>query len=276
VTIPHHLDTDVIIIGGGTAGLQAALTLGRMRFDVVVVDSGEPANAPAHAIGGLLGAHETSPLELLARGREQLGELPSVRILDGEAARVNGERQVVLDDGAAYSARAVVLATGCVYAVPQVPGIAELWGTHVIHCPFCHGWEARDSRIGLLSAGPEHAGHIVPLIRRLSSDIELFDEIAAVRSRDGALHAVVLPDGAEVERDVLFVAAPPAPRDESFADLALERTDAGLIAVDEFGRTSVDGIYAAGDLVTAAPAVAQAIGTGQRAAVGVTRDLAVE
>jgi thioredoxin reductase len=82
-----------------------------------------------------------------------------------------------------------------------------------------------------------------------------------------------LPDGTEVERDVLFVAAPPAPRDASFADLGLERTDAGLIDIDEFGRTSVDGIYAAGDLVTVAPAVSQAIATGQRAAVGVTRDL---
>jgi thioredoxin reductase len=267
------IQADAIIVGGGSSGLQAGLTLGRMRFDVLVIDSGEPANAPAHAIGGLLGAHQTAPLELLARGREQLAELPTVRILDGEVTRLSGERRVELDDGTAYEARSVVLATGCTYAVPDVPGIAELWGNYVIHCPFCHGWEARDSRIGLLSAGPEHAGHIVPMISRLSGDIEVFDEITAVNSRDGKLHSVEMPDGTEVERDVLFVAAPPAPRDVSFADLGLERTDAGVIAIDEFGRTSVDGIYAAGDLVTVAPAVSQAIATGQRAAVGVTRDL---
>ena len=87
------MDTDVVVIGGGSAGLQAALTLGRMRFDVVVVDAGKPSNAPAHAIGGLLGAHELAPLDLLATGRAQLAELPSVRLIEGEAARVDAGRR---------------------------------------------------------------------------------------------------------------------------------------------------------------------------------------
>src|SRR3712207_8396972 len=146
------MDADVVVIGGGSAGLQAALTLGRMRFEVVVVDAGRPSNAPAHAIGGLLGAHEVAPLDLLATGRAQLAELPSVRLVEGEATRVGPDRTVTLDDGTTLSARAVVLATGMDYAFPSVPGMAELWGTSVIHCPFCHGREARDARIGLLAA----------------------------------------------------------------------------------------------------------------------------
>jgi thioredoxin reductase len=150
----------------------------------------------------------------------------------------------------------------------------ELWGTSVIHCPFCHGWEARDQRIGLLSAGEEHAGHLVPMLSRLAADVEVFDVVAGLRAEGGELRAVVLPDGTEVPRDVLFVAAPPAPRDASFAALELERTEPSLVAVDAFGRTSAAGVYAAGDLVSTAPAVAQALATGQRAAVGVTRDLA--
>jgi thioredoxin reductase len=268
------MDTDVVVVGGGSAGLQAGLTLGRMRFDVVVVDAGELSNAPAHAIGGLLGAHDVAPLDLLATGRAQLAELPSVRLIDGEATRVDADRTVTLADETTLTARAVVLATGAHYAVPDVPGIAELWGSHVIHCPFCHGWEVRDARIGLLSAGEEHANHLVPLLNRLSADVEVFDAIAAVRAEDGVLQAVVLPDGSEIPRDALFVAAPPSPRDDAFAHLAIERTDAGLLAVDMFGRTAVAGVYAAGDLVTTAPAVVQALATGQRAAVGVTRDLA--
>jgi thioredoxin reductase len=268
------MDTDVTVIGGGSAGLQVALTLGRMRFDVVVVDAGQPSNAPAHAIGGLLGAHDVAPLELLATGRAQLAELPSVRSIDGEATRVDDDLTVTLAGGTALSARAVVLATGMDYAFPEVPGVAELWGTSVIHCPFCHGWEARDSRIGLLSASAEHSEHFVPLVRRLTADLEVFDAVAAVRAEDGVLRAVVLPDGSEVERDVLFVAAPPAPRDAAFAHLPLERTDTGQLATDAFGRTAVAGVYAAGDLVATAPAVAQALATGQRAAVGVARDLA--
>jgi thioredoxin reductase (NADPH) len=268
------MDTDVVVVGGGSAGLQAALTLGRMRFDVVVVDAGRPSNAPAHAIGGLLGAHDLGPLDLLATGRAQLAELPSVRLVDGEVTRVDADRAVTLADGATLAARAVVLATGMHYGVPDVPGVADLWGTSVIHCPFCHGWEARDARIGLLAESEEHAGHLGPLLRRLTADLEVFDAVAALRAEDGVLRAVVLPDGTEVARDVLFVAAPPAPRDAAFAHLRLETTDPGLLAIDPFGRTSVAGVYAAGDLVAAAPAVVQALATGQRAAVGVTRDLA--
>ena len=268
------MDTDVTIIGGGSAGLQAALTLGRMRFDVVVVDAGRPSNAPAHAIGGLLGAHDVAPLDLLAAGRAQLAELPSVRLVAGEAARVEADHTVTLADGTTIGARAVLLATGMDYAFPDVPGLAELWGTSVIHCPFCHGWESRDARIGLLSAGEDHAGRLVPMLSRLTGDLEVFDAVTALRAQDGVLRAVVLPDGTEVERDVLFVAAPPTPRDAAFAHLALERTDTGQLAADAFGRTSVAGVYAAGDLVATAPAVVQALATGQRAAVGLTRDLA--
>src|SRR3712207_9077621 len=150
------MDTDVVVVGGGSAGLQAALTLGRIRFDVVLVDAGPPSNAPAHAIGGLLGAHDVGPLDLLATGRAQLAELPSVRLVDGEVTRVDADRTVTLADGTALAARAVILATGMDYAVPDVPGVSELWGTSVIHCPFCHGWESRDARIGLLAAGDEH------------------------------------------------------------------------------------------------------------------------
>jgi thioredoxin reductase (NADPH) len=268
------MDTDVVVIGGGSAGLQAALTLGRMRFDVVVVDAGEPSNAPAHAIGGLLGAHDLAPLDLLATGRRQLAELPSVRLVDGAAERVGADRSVRLAGGTTIAARAVLLATGMDYAVPDLPGMDGLWGTSVIHCPFCHGWESRDQRIALLAASEEHAGHLVPMLTRLSADVEVFDAVAELRAENGVLRAVVRPDGTEVARDVLFVAAPPAPRDGAFAHLGLDLQKSGQLAADEFGRTSAAGIYAAGDLVASAPAVVQALATGQRAAVGVTRDLA--
>ena len=94
------MDADVVVIGGGSAGLQAALTLGRMRFEVTVIDTGAPSNAPAHAIGGLLGAHAVSPLDLLATGRGQLAELPSVQVIDGEATRVDDDHTVTLAEGA--------------------------------------------------------------------------------------------------------------------------------------------------------------------------------
>lgn len=266
-------DVDVVVVGGGTAGLQAALTLGRMRFDVAVVDGGRPSNAPADAIGGLLGAHDLAPLDFLARGRAQLAELPSVRLIAGEATRVDPGVAVTLADGNVVNARAALLATGADYTLPDIPGLAELWGTSVIHCPFCHGWESRDKRIGLLSPGAEH---LVPMLSRLSADVEVFEAVAELHAKDGALREVVLPSGERVERDVLFIAAPPAPRDSSFAHLSLDRSEPNLVTVDAFGRTSAAGIYAAGDLVAAPPAVTQALATAQRTAVGVTRDLLFE
>jgi thioredoxin reductase len=184
---------------------------------------------------------------------------------------VDADRTVTLADGTTASADAVVLATGADYGLPAIPGLTELWGNSVIHCPFCHGWEVRDSRVALLAASEEHRGHLGPLLQRLSGDVEVFDEIAELRAENGALTAVVLPDGSEIERDALFVAAPPNPRDAAFAHLQLDR-DGPLLTVDMLGRTSVEGVYAAGDLVTPGPAVVQALASGQRAAVGVTRD----
>ena len=152
--------------------------------------------------------------------------------------------------------------------------MADLWGTSVIHCPFCHGWEARDARVGLLAADEAHAHHLGALLRRVSADLQILDAVTGLRTENGALR-IALPGGSEVTRDVLFVAAPMTPRDAAFAHLALERTEGGQLAVDVFGHTSAEGIYAAGDLVAMAPAVVQALATGQRAAVGVTRDLVV-
>ena len=160
------------------------------------------------------------------------------------------------------------------YAHPDIPGLAELWGTSVIHCPFCHGWEVRDTRVGLLAASEEHRSTSSRCCTGCPATLRSSRPSPRLRAEDGVLRVVVLPDGSEVERDVLFVAAPPSPRDAAFAHLELERTDAGLLEIDYFGRTSTPGVYAAGDLVAAAPAVVQALATGQRAAVGITRDLA--
>ncbi|HYH57947.1 MAG TPA: NAD(P)/FAD-dependent oxidoreductase [Thermoleophilaceae bacterium] len=262
-------------MGGGAAGLQAALTLGRMRIGVIVVDAGMPSNAPADAIGGLLGADHVSPLDFLAGGRAQLSELPTVRLIEGDVTRVEADRTVELDDGTSLDARAVLLATGMDYAYPDLPGAADLWGTSVIHCPFCHGWEVRDASIGLLGGDDEHVERLLPMLRRLSADVEVFEAITAVRGVGGVLRAVVLPDGSEVPLEVLFVAAPPTARDASFAHLELGRNGPLLETEDLFGKTSIPGIYAAGDLVTPAPAVVQALASAQRAAVGITRELSV-
>ena len=270
------MDTDVVVVGGGSAGLQVALTLSRMRFDVAVVDAGRPSNAPAHAIGGLLGAHDVAPAQFLAdRPGSSWQELPSVRLIHGEASSVEAGHTVTLSrrDGAA------VHAPSCspperTTPYPTCPGWPSSGGRPWSTARSATGWEARDKRIGLLSAGDEHAGHLVPMLSRLLRRPRGLRHRRgpARRGRGAASCRPARRHRGPVRRPVRR--RPALPRDSAFAHLQLERAEANLVAIDSFGRTSAAGIYAAGDLVTVAPAVVQALATGQRAAVGVTRDLA--
>ena len=147
---------DVIIVGGGTGGLSAALTLARSRRSVVVIDAGQPRNAPAAGVHNYLTRDGTPPAELLALGRKEV-EGYGVRVIDGRAVdtrRIDGGFEVTLDDGSAIAGRRLVIATGGRDELPDIPGVREGWGHTVIHCPYCHGWEVRDQRIGVLGTGP--------------------------------------------------------------------------------------------------------------------------
>lgn len=288
------LDFEAIIVGGGAAGLSAALVLGRARRRTLVLDDGEPSNAPAHAIGGLLGQDGTAPLELLARGRAQLGALPSVEVREATAASVRAGADRVEVDG--VRAEALLLATGMHYRRPEIPGLEELWGDTVFHCPFCHGWELRDRPLAVLAEGA-HAPVAAKLLRGWSEDVvlladpaELDTEDAAalaaagvavegrpvrgLRAHDGRLRAVLFDDG-ELRRDGLLLQAAPEPRSALLDDLGLERNEAGNVLVDTMGKTSAPRVWAAGDLVPGPPSVAAAIATGSRAAAGVTHALLV-
>jgi len=194
---------DCIVVGGGAAGLSAALVLGRARRRTLVVDAGRPSNAPAHGIGGLLGHDGRPPAELYAAGRAELAAYPSVDVVAGEvvAGRV-GEGGFVLDlaDGARHVGRRVVLATGMDYRYPDLPGLDARWGGSVFHCPFCHGWEVRDGALGVLAhrePGAAGAGdraaelraegvHRSLLLRAWSDDVTLLTDGPAALTADEA------------------------------------------------------------------------------------------
>jgi thioredoxin reductase len=286
-------DTDVVIIGGGAAGLSAALVLGRARRRTVVFDDGAPSNAPAHAIGGLLGQDGTAPLELLAAGRAQLAALPSVELRGGTAGAVAVGPDGIEVEG--VRARALLLATGMRYRLPDLPGVAELWGDTVFHCPFCHGWEVRDQPLAVL-ADESHGPTLARLLRGWSDDIVLLcgpggvapedraalaaagvrvddREVVGLRAGDGRLEAVRFADGDSLPRAGLLVQTALEPRSPLVEALGLDRTEAGTVAVDGWGKTSVPGVWAAGDVAEPAPNVAVAIAGGSRAAVGIVHAL---
>jgi thioredoxin reductase len=289
---------DALVIGGAAAGLSAALVLGRARVRTVVIDAGEPSNRTASAIGGLLGQEKMSPEQLYAAGRAQLAPLPTVELRAGVVTGIQAVGDdseplfgATLADGDPVTARRVVLAGGMRYVVPDVPGLAELWGKTAFMCPYCHGWEHRDQKIAIL--GTAGAAHRVALLRSWSEDlIVLSDGDMEPDDRAALLDAgipvsevpvtavapglVRFADGSEQEIDALHVVAPMEPRDDVAAELGLSTTDQpsgrGFIKVDASGSTSTVGVFAAGDAAGAGN-VAGAIASGSLAATGLHRTL---
>src|SRR3954469_9324678 len=167
---------DVVVVGGGAAGLSGALTLGRARRSVLVVDAGEPRNSPASGVHGFLTRDGTSAAALLRAGWAEVRRY-GVRVLDGRVDSAfpvdRGGFAVGLEDGRRVGARRLLVTTGLVDELPDVPGLRERWGRDVLHCPYCHGWEVRDRAVGVLACGPM-AVHQVLLFRQLSADVPLF------------------------------------------------------------------------------------------------------
>jgi thioredoxin reductase len=293
------MDFEALVGGGAAAGLSAALVLGRAQVSTLVVDAGEPSNSTAPAIGGLLGQEGTSPAQLYSAGREQIAALPAVELQAGLVTAIapaagdgaDPAFRAALGDGGALTARRVLLAGGMRYDVPETPGLEALWGTTAFACPYCHGWEHRGQRIGIL--GATGAAHRVALLRSWSDDVvvvadgELAPEDrdalrdAGVPTTEQAVAAVEpglvrLADGEELAVDALHVLAPMAPRDDLAARLGVATTElpngTGIAAADKFGTTSVPGVFAAGDAAGAGN-VAAAIAGGSLAATGLHRTL---
>ncbi|UXA16290.1 NAD(P)/FAD-dependent oxidoreductase [Mycobacterium sp. SMC-4] len=298
---------DCVIVGGGAAGLSAALVLGRARRHTLVVDAGAQSNLSAHGIGGLLGFDGVAPAQLYAQGRRELNRYPSVTVGQGEvvgAKPYEGGFSVALADGIRVRARRLLLATGMRYDYPDVPGLQELWGASVFHCPFCHGWEVRDQPLGVLADG-EAAVHKAVLVQGWSSDVVLLtngsplidgsarsrldlagvrvDErpVARVLAEDGELTAVEFADGSRLPRRGLLVSSTLYQRTPLAAQLGVRFAAPGpvsaeAIEVDPMFQTSVPGVFAAGDVCAQQPQVAAAIAAGSGAAASVVRSLMEE
>jgi thioredoxin reductase len=269
-------DWDCVVVGGGVAGLSAAMVLGRARRRTLVLDRDGQSNRAAAHVGGLLGFDGTPPAELYARAREQLAAYDAVVVRADEAvdARAEGDGFVVVLDGGEVRTRALVLATGMDYEVPDVPGFREHWGGAVFHCPFCHGWEVRDRPLVVYGRG-EVAERQVALLRGWSDDVTVVDpdEVAGLRVDADGLRAVVRRDGSEVPCDAVLVHAPLRAPSRLHERLGLALTDDGRVAVDGLARTSVPGVYAAGDVAVAPQQVAIALGSGHLAGVVAAREL---
>lgn len=299
MTAPSHpLDAwrtapyDAVIVGGGPAGLSAALVLGRARKRVLVVDEARPANAVSQGVGGLLGHDRVKPADLRDSGRRQLEEhdveLRHCAVEDVEPIRDGF--LVTPADGAPVRTHALVLAHGLRYDPPPLPGIEALWGRSVFHCAFCDGWEVRDRPLAFHGSGPA-AVRSALVLASWSNDVVLCtdgapdpggdvlaaagvrvrtERIARLAGADGALQRIEFATGGAENREALFVNTRRDQPNGLAAALGCELTGAGTIVTDADGRTSVPGVYAAGDAATAhSRSVANAIGAGSRVAYAV-------
>ena len=301
---------DVVVIGGGAAGLSGAVALARSRRSVLVVDAGQPRNAPAAGVHNYPGREGMPPGDLLAAGRAELagygGEL-AAGVVRAVHRQDDDRFGVTLDDGRAVTARRLLVATGLVDELPDLPGVAERWGRDVLHCPYCHGWEVRDQAIGILATGPT-AVHQALLFRQLSDDVTFFrhtgpelpddeaaqlgalgirlvdGEVAGLEVTDDRLTGVRLTSGYVVPRSVVVVAPRFTANDQVLAPLGLVaaaqemhgQVVGSAIAADPTGASAVPGVWVAGNVSDLSAQVVVSAAAGLRAGARINADLVVE
>jgi thioredoxin reductase len=293
---------DVVVIGGGAAGLSAALVLSRARREVLVVDAGEPRNAPAAHMHGYLSRDGMPPAELLAAGRGEVRRYGGI-VHDGTVDNV------LRDDGTGFrallagdrpvSARRLLITSGLHDVLPEIAGLRDRWARDVLHCPYCHGHEVRDRPLGVLGGTPG-AVRYAQIVRQWTHDLVYFtppDQLTAnertellaraigvvegtverlIIDEADHLQAVELQDGRTVPREALFVPPRFVPNNALLAGLDCELDADGWVAVDATGRTSVAGVWAAGNVVDPRAQVISAAGAGSAAAIAINADLVDE
>jgi thioredoxin reductase len=292
---------DVAIIGGGAAGLSAALVLARARRRIAVIDAGDPRNAPAIHMHGYLSRDGLPPSEFLMYGRKEVQHYGG-EVLDGTVADLTADErggfEASLADGQRISARRLLITTGLRDELPDLPGLNERWARDVLHCPYCHGHEVRDRRLGVIG-GTAGSVRYAQIVRQWTHDLIYFtapDTLTAVERTelaargigivegnidrlvidDDQLRGVQLHDGCVVPRDALFVPPRFVPNNRLLTDLGCDVDGGGWVTADATGRTSVAGVWAAGNVVHPRAQVITAAGAGSAAAIALNADLVDE
>lgn len=290
---------DVVIVGGSSAGLSAALVLGRSLRDVIVIDDRKPCNRFSRASHGFLTRDGAPPSELLRLAHEQLGQYPNVSLKAATALHIERTGtgfEIISSDASTLQARTVLLATGLHDELPPLDGIKGLWGKSVFHCPYCDGFEVKGKAIAVYGVD-KAALHQVIMLRNWTDNLALCvadgwnlaaaqrekltrlgiqvieQPVVTLESTEAAIQAIRFADGTSLACDALFIRPKTAHRTAFAHDLGCKVDEHDVVQVDLRGRTSAEGVYAAGDISSPIRSVAIAVAQGAAAAYGINADL---
>lgn len=292
-------EPDVIVIGGGPAGLAGAVWLARYRLRAILIDDENPRNAATWAVHGYLGLADVPPLELRRIGREQARDAGAV-LETGTVASVEGERdrfRVRLADGRTFGARRLLFATGLRDIIPEIPGLEDFYGTSIWHCPDCDGPGAADQRVGVIGWGRQIAAFCMEMLT-WTSDLVILTHghepdlpepsraalarfgipvltapVTRLEGADGQVRAAVLADGTVEPFGAMFFHIAYGPGCSIPAELGCRADEGGILEVDENFETTIPGVYAAGDVTPGSKLAIRAAADGVRAAIGIYRSL---
>lgn len=294
-------DFDVIVFGGSYAGLSASMALGRSLRTVLIIDSGSPCNAPTPHSHNFITHDGNIPSKISEEAKNQVLSYPTVNFVNGlgiEVRRENSRFRIITESGESFNAKKILFATGLKDIMPPIPGFSECWGISVLHCPYCHGYEVKNEKTGIIANG-DIAFELTRMINHWTKDLTLFtdgpatlslenrkkieshgitveeSEIESIEHHNGYLSAINLRNRSNIPLKAIyarpvFVQHCPIPE-----TLGCERTEQNLLKVDMFQRTTVKGIYAAGDNCSFR-AVSVAVATGAMAGAAINKELIEE
>ncbi len=293
---------DVIIIGGSYAGLSAAMSLGRSLRNVLVIDSGSPCNRQTPHSHNFLTQDGKTPKEISTLARQQMEQYETVQFYSDFATnghKIEAGFEIKTQSGKSFSGKKLVLATGIKDILPDIKGLHECWGISVIHCPYCHGYEYRNRKTGILANG-DRAFHLASLVHNLTDEITLLTsgksdftaeqitklnkynieivetKISEIAHKNGRLESIDFDDGSHMPFDAVYAAISFTQHSEIPALLGCELTEQGYIKVDNLQKTTVPGVYACGDNVSPMRSIATAVSAGNFAGAMVNKELTDE
>jgi thioredoxin reductase len=293
---------DVIIIGGSYAGLSSAMALGRSLRKVLIIDNGLPCNRQTPHSHNFLTQDGKTPKEISATARQQVEKYETVQFHNGLATmgeKIENGFQITTDTNDKFTAKKLIFASGIADTMPSIKGFAECWGISVVHCPYCHGYELRHKKTGIMANG-ERAFHLASLVNNLTQDITILTsgtadfnpeqkakldkhkikiveaEISEIVHHNGRLTSAIFKDGNSIDFEGIYASLPFAQHSDIPVSLGCELTEQGYIKIDSFNKTNIQGVYACGDNSSMMRSVANAVSSGNLAGAIANAELTQE